>query len=395
MSRALLAALVSLLLLAAAQPSSALQGKKKDEVCPWCHNDPKVLAAAGLVSHGPIDIGPKGSADLAATSPATNWIFLESAHIRWAFSLGYESVEQKDKERVEKELARLRLLLPDVPAKVKKLDPYLRLHLLAMRGEELYARFQQLLRVTDADFPESRTAGKPYMGNGRFLGEKEKFEVVIHVTRASHQQFTTSFTGITVTDSLRWHYPSLHKLLVSVPAEDPDLRQNRWLFGHVAHNLSHLFLCAYKHFSYEPPIWLDEGLAHAMEKECEPESNTTDGEEGSMRDTTQAPDWGVAAKKMLAQQKQRKLAELLHIKEFGEMDANTNLTAWSMVRFLIDKHGDAFAKFLGDIKGQLDEKGYPTGANLQDLERKLLKELWGFSPADFDEAWKAWLAAQE
>ncbi len=114
------------------------QSKSQAEICPWCKNDPAVMAKAGVISHGPITIGPKGSADIAANYSATQWVFIETAHLRWASSLGPATVDLKDKARVEAELARLRLVLPSVPEKVKKLDPFLRLHLFAMRGEEFY-----------------------------------------------------------------------------------------------------------------------------------------------------------------------------------------------------------------------------------------------------------------
>ncbi len=381
--------LVMLLILALS--ALGAQSKSQAEICPWCKNDPAVMAKAGVISHGPITIGPKGSADIIANYSATQWVFIETAHLRWASSLGPATVDLKDKARVEAELARLRLVLPSVPEKVKKLDPFLRLHLFAMRGEEFYTRFQLLLRVSDADFPAQRQQKGPYMGNGRFLGEADKFEVVIHNTRATHVPFSQSFTGAGVPDSVRWHFRDLHKLIVSVPAEDPDLRQDRWLFGHVAHNLSHLFFCAYKHFNYDPPIWLDEGLAHAMEKEIDPESNTTDGEEGTLRDKSGPADWTKAAKQIELTNKDRSLADLLHAKEFAQLDMNANIMAWSKVRFLMETEPEKFARFLGIVKGQLDAKGVPNGQNLDDLQRNALRDLWSWSPADFDTAWRAWI----
>ncbi|MEO6711207.1 MAG: hypothetical protein ABI054_13365, partial [Planctomycetota bacterium] len=182
-----------------------------------------------------------------------------------------------------------------------------------------------------------------------------------------------------------------HKMIVSVPAEEPDLRQDRWLFPHIAHNLSHLFFCAYKHFNYDPPVWLDEGLAHAMEKEIAPESNTTDGEEGALNDKTGPEDWGKAARAIESSGKDRSLAELLHAKEFAELDMPANIIAWSKVRFLLDTEPEKFAKLLGIVKGQLDAKGVPNGQNLEDLERNALRDLWSWSPAELDAAWRVWI----
>ncbi|MBK7878347.1 MAG: hypothetical protein IPJ77_22050 [Planctomycetes bacterium] len=373
-------------------PLDAAQ-KAKSDVCPWCKNDPELMKNAGIVSHGPMPIGPKGSEEIVAKLPAAQWVFLETAHLRWASSLGPCNVELEDKKRVMAELARLKQVLPTVPDELKKLDPFLRLHLFAMKGEEFYARFQKLLAVTDADFPESRQATGPYMGNGRFLGEKDKFEVVIHSTRANHRLFVVDFAGTAPTDALRWHLKDEHKMIASVPAEDPDLKKDKLLFPHVVHNLSHLFFDAYKHFSYDPPLWLTEGLALCMEKEIEPTSTTNEGEEGGKSDVRGPRDWNAAVKKLVAAGKQKRLAQLLPMKEVSELDEESKLTAWSMVRFLLDAHPEKTAQFLGGVKGQLDAQGIPTGRDLPDLQRKLLKDLWDWNPVTFDEAWTGWVTA--
>ena len=379
------------LLLGAVHP----QQRSKDEGCPYCKDDPELLARAGLVSHGPIDMGPEGGSEgLAERLAVSDWLFLESEHLRWGSSLASETVKAKDRERLEAELDSLRELFPDIPVKLKRLDPYLRLHLYAARGERFYARFQELLGVTDADFPETRQNEGPYMGNGRFLGEKDKFEVLLHVNRATHQMFTSDHMGVSVTDSLRWHFQGLHKMFASIPAVDSDLRYDRALYPHTVHNLSHLFLCAYKHFSYDPPIWLDEGLAHAMEHEIDPRSHTSDGEEGSMPDNKGPADWDKALASLHRKGKVKSFAELLHVQAFGEMDLDTHVSAYGVVRFLIEEHGEAFAAFLGAIKGQLDDKGYPDGSDLRGLQRTKLKELFGWTPGALDEAFGAWIEAR-
>jgi hypothetical protein len=362
-----------------------------EERCPYCEDDPERLAAAGLVSHGPIDIGPSGSQGIVDGLPATRWLFLESEHLRWASSLGPESVKGKDRERLEAELDRLREHFPSIPAKVKRLDPWLRLHLMAQRGEEFYTRFQRLLGVTDADFPESRSNEGPYMGDGRFLGEKDKFEVILHASRETHRMFTTEHMGVSVTDALRWHVPGDHKMLMSVPAEDGDLKQDRNLHPHCVHNLSHLFLCAYKHFSYDPPIWLDEGLAHAMEHEVHPDFHTLDGEEGSMPDNRGPADWDAALVRLHRKGKLPGLAALLRVQAFGEMSQEDHVAAYGLVRFLVEEHAEGFAAFLGDVKGQLDERGYPDGSDLRGLQRTALRRRLGWTPAELDAARGAWI----
>lgn len=370
----------------------APQGKKKADVCPWCKNEAALLAASGLVSHGPMPIAGVTSVEVVAEFPASQWLFAETAHLRFASSLGESTLSLEERARIEPELARLREKLPSIPAKPKKLDPWLRLHLFAMKGEQFYARFQKLLQVSDADFPDSRQPTGPYMGNGRFLGEKDKFEVVLHGQVANHARFTASFSGVAVNGSFRWHFTEHHKLLVSVPCVD-DLREDRWLWAHIVHNLSHLFFCAYKHFSYEPPIWLDEALALALEKEVEPTFRSLEGEEGAFSDDAGPSDFAAEARKLVAAGEQRRLAELLQANNFSDLGDSGAVSAWSIARFLIEQHPQAFARFLGGVKGQLDAAGYPSNEDLPGLQRKLLKELWSWTPADLDTSWAAWVAA--
>lgn len=375
--------------------AAALAGPQKSKVakCPWCKEDPALMAAAGVVSHGPMPIGTQQSPEFALSLPASQWIFLETAHLRWASSLPEQRIDMEERPRVEAELARLREKLPGVPKEVRKLDPWLRLHLIAMKGEEFHTRFQKLLRVTDADFPAERKREGPFMGAGRFLGEKDKAEVVLHANPATHALFTTAFSGAQVENALRWHFPVQHKMLASLPCDDPDLKQDKWLYPHIVHNLSHLFYSAYKHFSYDPPQWLDEGLALCMEKETDPRSTTNEGEEGTFRDATYPDDWSDAVRKMLVRGRSKTLAELMYVKEVGALDREGLFTVWSMVRFLIDEHPEALAKLLAGTKGQLDEKGYPTGTDLPGLQRKLLKEHFALTPQAFDEVWRAWASA--
>lgn len=364
---------------------------QKPDICPWCKNDPKLLAAAGLVSHGPMSIAQGTSEEFEKSLPGPDWIFLESKHLRWAFSLGPQVVSTADKPRVDAELARLKKLLPTVPLKAEKLDPYLRLHILVMRSEEFYERFQRLLKVTDADFPASRQDTGPYMGNGSFLGEKGKYEVYIHTNRVLHRKFIKRATGAEVADSLRWHFIPEHKLTVSIPAID-ELKDDAGLFPHVVHNLSHLFFCGYKHFSYDPPVWLDEGLAHVMEKEIDPKSMTFDGEEGSLPEKGGSSNWTEEARKIVGLGKAVTLPELIHKNAFGDLAKMDHIIIWSKVQFLVEKHPDALAKFIGEIKGQLDDQGYPSGKDIKSLQRKSLKSVWNWTPENLETEWRVWLA---
>ena len=376
-------ALLSSLSLRAAPPD--------EDVCKWCENDPERLAKVGAVTHGPMPFAKTDSDDVASKLPSGHgWTFLETEHIRFASNLGPSSLKKKDLKELEEELAVLREAFVGVPDKPKKLDPQLRLHMLALRCERFYARFQEVIGVTDEDFPETRDMNGPYMGNGRYLGESDKFEIIWHASRTTHHMFTLENMGFEVTDALRWHFAPQHKVAASVPAEDSDLRFDPWLYPHTVHQLSHMMLCAYKHFSYDPPVWLDEGLAHYFERSINPMSTTQDGVEGTGPHRGDHQDWEGKDAKLVRKGKAPTLAQMMRLKTFGDLTQDLHVAAWSMVTFLVEEHPEGFAKFVGGVKGQLDSEGYPTGQDLPGLQRELLKEAFGWTPAEFDEAWQEW-----
>ena len=379
----------------AAQPKSGVTLVDED-ACRWCLDDPEIQARLGVVAHEPIAIGPAsfgGSEAFRTEMSSSDWVFIETTNLRWALSLRSQPLKRADQKRLEPYFQRMREAGIELPKKVKKLDPELAVHLYAMRGEDLFERFLEIIQHEPEDFPDKRQDSGPYMGNGRYLGEADKFEVYIHQTRFTHEQFTKKHMGTTVTGSLRWHFQDPHKMVASCPAEDSDLRADQWLWPYVAHNLSHLFLGAYKHFSFQPPVWLDEGLALALEREAEPTSITTEGEEGTLNENLGNDDWVKQQRKLLRSDEPR-MAQLLNKNTLGSLTELDIVSCWSRVRFLLDEHPDNLAELLGRVKGQLDSEGYPTRKDMDGLQRRTFKELWGWSFADFDEQWKEWLALQ-
>ena len=77
------------------------------------------------------------------------------------------------------------------------------------------------------------------------------------------------------------------------------------------------------------------------------------------------------------------------------MSIADHVSAMSMGRFLMAQHPEKLAAILGEVKGQLDERGYPTGRDLPGLQRAAIQELWGWSVLELDAAWREWVRARE
>ena len=373
-------------ILVATPDATAAQRKKKEE--------PRPLSELGVVSQDPQPIGDPALGNFAERFPDEEWHYLETTHFRIASSLEKMKLSNKDKKRLAPELEALAPYFPSLGMKPSSLPPEVYIVLTGMRLEKLYSEFQAIAQVTDADFPESRAAQKgqgAYMGDGPYLGEREKFEVVLHADRLDHMDFTEWQRGIRANDTVRWHNREPSKLIVSMPCVDGDLRQDRWLWPHLAHNMAHMLLDGYKFFAYDPPLWMAEGLALWFEKRIEPESWTRDGGEGVFFEPDRSKDWAEDARKLVRKKDHTSMIKLLAARGPADLDRAANVTAWSITSFLIEQHPDAYAKLIGAVKAQLDEQGYPTGRKLGALQRDQFRELWSWTPIQLEEAWIAWV----
>lgn len=368
-------------------PADAQSRKKKDqeEARPW--------SEAGILSTEVQPIGDPSMPPFAETFPDKEWLYLETTHCRFASSLGEMRLTKKSRKRMAAELDELRLYFPELSLVPKKLTAEQYLFLYGMRMEKLYSEMQRVFQVKDSDFPTSRAAQQgrgEYMGDGPYLGEREKFEFVLHSKIQTHQEFILQQRGLKVRDSVRWHNRSPSKLVLSMPAEDSDLRNDQWMWPHIAHNAAHMLLDGYKFFAYDSPLWLAEGLALYLEKRIEPESWTREGGEGVFFERDRSKDWWAESMKMARKAKHTPVANLMRANGPADLDRAAHLTAWSITEFLIQTYPDKYAKLIGNLKAQLDEQGYPTGRNMLDFQRKQFKEIWGWTPLQLEQAWRLW-----
>jgi len=390
MARILPGLLLVLCMFGLALPAASAQRKKS--------KDPLPLSEAGILSRQPQAIGDPALASFAETMIDSDWLYVETAHFRVASSLDDMKLSAKDRKRLAPELAELAPYFPELGAKPKKIPREVYVVLMGMRVEKLYAEFQRVMAVSDADFPVSRAAQAgqgEYMGDGPYLGEREKFEIVLHGDGIDHNDFTEQQRGIVARDTVRWHCRKPSKLIVSMPCVDGDTSKDQWLWPHLAHNVAHMLLDGFKFFAYDTPLWLAEGLALGFEKQVNPESWTRDGGEGVFFEPERSKDWGKDIKSIARKGKHTSIAKLMAANGPADLDRTANMTAWSMTQFLIQRHPQAYSKMMGKLKAQLDEQGYPTGNNLDDLTRAQFRELWQWTPRQFEQAWLRWVLDEE
>jgi hypothetical protein len=367
------------------------------ENCPYCGGEPELMAAAGVVSHGGFEFAKTDTRGVDAMLPEADIHWIETAHFETGFALGPHKVEQDEKKALRVELARLAEVLPKVKPKTKVLDPWLRAHLYAQRFEELYERFLGLMQVSQDVFPSGETVwliGTPYWGEGPHLGQKSKFEGLILPSDAQQVYFLRDQFGLNVKHTQKWNVLERDALIfVTNPTMD-EIRGDQQLWNHLAFTQIHNMVDAYKHYSYETPLWIKEGLAHHVERSIHPRYNSYSFQEGGLFDEIHDEDWQKEVVKLVKKDAAPRMAELASLRSFADYEADHHLVCWAVVTYLVEEHPDGFAKLNDLLHGLKGPDGMPDGSNMSEKQRKALREALGMSYAELDRAWREWVLAR-
>ena len=388
-----------ILLALAASLALAAGGRAQDEAeprCEYCLEDPALMAAAGVLSHGGFEFGLGTTDDVEALLPMVDLVWVETAHFELGFGLGPYKVKQDEKNKIREELGRLQLALPEVGERDKQLDPWLRAHLYAQRLEEVYDHFQRLMQVKDSDFPQRETVWDrtpPYMGVGPYLGQVGKYEVLILPSQASSEIYLEKQFGLLIKRTQRWNLIDRDTISATIHVDQGNLRNDAALHGHVAFNVAINLLDGFKHYNYDIPVWLREGLAHYMERWISPEHNTFDSSEGSVADTGSKADWGKEVLSLIRKEEAPRLAELMALRTYAELEKRHHYVTWSLIQWMVDTKPGSLACLAGTLKAQIDAAGYPNGSDMPTAHREAVQKCLGMNYLELDTAWRAWAQA--
>lgn len=362
--------------------------------CPYCHNDPAIMAKAGIVSHGGFKFGATDTAKIDELLATCDIRWIETKHFQIGTALGVQKVKDEESKKIFAELSRLAEGMPEVNPKVKVLDPWLRSHLYAQRCEDVWKRFIEILQIDETKFPDGKKMWDmrgTYMGEGPYIGMKDKYEVLSVPSEAAATSFLQAQFGLLTKLSQRWNVIDRDTLILVVHQAQGGLREDGALHGHIAFNITINLLDGYKHYTYETPIWIREGLAHFIEREINPKFNTFDSSEGAVAAMTSKQKWEPEVRKLVAAGTAIRMAELLTLKDYAGLKLEHHFTTWSMVDYLIKTNPTGFAKFNEKLHGITNSKGIGDGSNLLDVHRKAFQEFFGMGYAEFDAAWAKWV----
>jgi hypothetical protein len=400
MSLRLVPTLVALVL-TSALPAAFQKSKaprNAPENCPWCHNDPALMKAAGIANHGGFVFGAKDTAWADHFFGGKDVYWIESAHFRLGLCLTTQKVDPDESKKVRAELAELALVLPDVDPKTRVLEPFMRAHLYALRVEKLWKRFLEVMQVTDAMFPDGRAPwlfGTPYYGEGPYIGMKDKYEALVLPTASDQVSFLKEQFGLSIKRTQRWHMVDRGALIVVTNVEENELYNDQKIHGHLVFNLAINLVDGFKHYSYDTPFWLCEGIGHLLERELNPRFNTYDASEGSLGVKVNKENWDSEVKQLITSGKAPRMAEMIGLRTYAEFEMRHHYACWSMVKFMTTTNPKAFGCLNDKIHGRKGPDGGPDSEDIPGAHRQAFTDCFGMSYAEFDEAWRAWAMLQE
>ena len=374
----------SLFLLAA--PS--LAQKKGDELWdPYTQNKPEAIQAAGYLAWGDFMFGQ------FRTSIVTEK--LGGMTIRWVetenFKIGVELPEcpppylKAEKERFGKETFRLRKKLKKVPKKVKKLDPWLRLHLTAQRAEDEYALFLKDFGI-DPDECEKEMAG-------RWLGRRNKFLILLVDKEDTLARFTGNYTGQSARIAAHHHFKEEDAFFFGMSFEgfaEGD-RVDTDFYSAFASRLYETFLHAYNR-PYQLPWWLTQGLSSARQRSISDRMDLY----GNLKGHVTFEGWWRWRARVHAHVQwklYRSFAECM-VMDFDskEIDVVDYMMMWPWGEYLLDQSTELRRAFLDELKKPLNWMGDTNyEQRIWEQSKQAMENVLKATPEQFEAQWKAWV----
>ena len=255
----------------------------------------------------------------------------------------------------------------------KSYDAHAAAHLYVRRLEALYARFQAMFGITDAN----------NMKNLHIVMVFEKPELQVAAAPA--------YTGLDGFPTVKRSGGSNHESTTVTWWDKAEFPKETDMWRHQIHNQIHQWTAVYYDYKWfkpgeiglSPPWlndkygWLDEGLSHWFEIDYDKKSMTTCIREQNTESRWGGSDWRKNIFKAVADGDIPPFTEVI-LKASPALSAKENQFAWSWVDFLLARDTAAMGKAIRLCKEKMQT-------------RDILKEAWGLQLIDFESQWKAWV----
>ena len=362
---------------------------------PFTKNDAAELKALGYERIGQfLWLGETGTAQVQQILGDDTAIFIETAHFKLAVTLrGFAWPKEKEwRDGLTAELDQLAARSAAFKIKPKWISPWLRAHLYAQRLERLYAEFVRALAIDESKFPKARGSKRTadYLGEGPYLGQPNKFLVVLAHKALSAGTYTRTLHGVAATDTVRHNHVVEGSLAVVTSAEfaDKALFDDRKLHCHVVYTVVHNLLDGYRFYAHPTPAWLSEGLSLWFSRPIDDEFLNFSGTDTTGSTVLKAHEWARRVRLRVDNDVWPKADDLCALMDARKLDFVSNMMAWSRVDFLLTTAPDKFAAFVAQMKAPvINEARQPTAEELVQRQTEALRAALGYDAAAFDTAW--------
>jgi hypothetical protein len=356
---------------------------------PYTKGDPETRAKLGYGAPAPFAVAGRVSTldvdELLGNVPI-QWV--QTEHFALASTLKTYRLQgdQIEATKLQGEIERLQARLGKFKAPRNEIDPWLRLHLYAQRLEEVYTGFCKELGLTESDL----AAGA--LGPGQYLGQREKFLVLVLQQSSSLGRYTRRFAGCEQKFSYRILFPE-GGVAFAVSAEaliDGNLKLDAALHSYVAFSTVANLCDAFRVNWGRNPAWFKYGLAHRFARRVDERWNLYEGAEWALDSRTDAWRWEPRVRGLVENDVLPPWEEMLAWKDWSEMDLRAHMMAWSCVDWLLERKGARPLEFLKAVT-----EPPPAGTSEIPLELALerqrtgLQAAFGAGVSELDAAWRA------
>lgn len=377
-------------------------------VDPYTRGESEALHALGIVSLAPFVWTPgKSTTDVARDLGGISFVWIETAHFKLGSSLTTYDLQsdEREREKLERELDALKKKLPRSTALPRrKLDPWLRAHLYAQRLEAIYAEFCERFGLCDADFPaepmelsDDGTHGNAYFGVGPYLGQKEKFTILLTQRRSTLGRYTQATFGQPFDDHYRFPLRA-GGMFFGASAEAMAERTrgiDAGMHCAVANGVSQILAAGLRDSSYAVPVWFREGLGHWFSRRTDPRWNLYGGgTESTRRREENSWAWERRVRGLVEHGEFVPWAETLSWMREDEISERMHMVVWSRVDFLMQRPGsDLHAWILGTSDRLYQAPPERMAALLRERQAKAFQAAFKCDVSALEAEWKAWVAA--
>ena len=365
------------------------------EVDPYTKGDPELVRRAGYESLKPFPFAPGiQSQDLREVLGGIELLWAETKHFKICSSLQtYKSkADALENAALDKEFAVLASRIPGFKApRNRKLDPWLRLHLYALRLEALHEELLLRTGFQDADFPPAG-ATTP-MGSGPFLGQPHKPTILLAEKGSALGRFNLRYLK---SDETRVHRAMLPggSMFVGISAEamrDNGYELDQTLHCALAATVVANLLDGLRDSHWATPLWLDMGLGHWFSRRID--TRFTYYAAGTTRTLDDdLHEWEPRVRGLLENKFEYSWNDMLGTLAWEQFTPQSHMLIWSRVDWMMQQKDANLRAFFEPLTVNLSPGDNAAQGGLQ-RERALvaLRAGFGRSPEECEAAWRAWV----